>query len=73
MANIYAPLPTGYLVDIFGKKHFVTFKVAAFLIAWSLLFANARTQLHICRVTEGLGTGIVVKVRHYIYIYIYYM
>jgi len=36
--NIYAPLPTGYLVDIFRKKHFVTFKVAAFLIAWSLLF-----------------------------------
>jgi len=46
--NIYVPLQTGYLVDksIFRKKHFVTFKVDVFLLAWSLLFANARTQLY---------------------------
>jgi len=52
-------LLTGYLEAIFGKKHFVTFK----------FFANARTPLHICRETEGLGTGIAVKVCPYIYIH----
>jgi len=64
--NIYAPLPTGYLVDIFRKKHFVTFKVGAILIAWPLLFANARTQLHICRVIEGSGNGIPANACPYI-------
>jgi hypothetical protein len=61
MGNIYAPLPTGYLVDIFRKKHFVNFKVAAFLIAWSLLFANACTLLHICHAIEGSGTGMLQR------------
>jgi hypothetical protein len=69
--KIYAPLPTGYFVDIFGKKHLVTFKVAAFLTVWSLLFANASTQLHISRVIEGLGPGIAVYVCPYIYKSIY--
>jgi hypothetical protein len=65
--NIYAPLPTGYLEDIFRKKHFATLKVAAFLIAWSLPYANVRTQLHICRAIEGLGSGIAAKVCPYMY------
>ena len=40
--NIYALLPTGYLVDIFSKKHFVTSKVAAFL-----LHGHCFLQMHV--------------------------
>ncbi|XP_075226869.1 facilitated trehalose transporter Tret1-like [Lycorma delicatula] len=57
--NVFSPIPTGYIMDILGRKWLFIISAIIFQISWLLtIFANGANQLYVARFLAGLGEGI---------------
>ncbi|KAK7866972.1 hypothetical protein R5R35_014744 [Gryllus longicercus] len=60
---LFAPLPTGYLVDVLGRKPTLAFTALPFLASWLMVtFARSAAELYASRVLAGLALGMAFTV-----------
>ncbi|XP_046662530.1 facilitated trehalose transporter Tret1-2 homolog [Homalodisca vitripennis] len=63
LGHITSPLPTGYLMDIFGRKRTCLCLTILPFTSWLLIFfANSPVHLYIARFTAGLWIGVTTTV-----------
>lgn len=60
IGNMISPIPTGYIIDKFGRKHALLYSSVIPVLSWTLiLLAETSEVLYIARVLSGVWTGIV--------------